>query len=89
MLRHLAGVERALQYKIYTGIECIYCEMAKQLLKDEGIEFKQMNLITKEQQQDFKALGFTTVPQVYDDEGNHIGGYNELAKKFKKTVYSL
>ena len=48
-----------------------------------------MNLITREQQQDFKALGFTTVPQVYDDEGNHIGGYNELAKKFKKTVYSL
>tara|TARA_B100001287_G_C22570614_1_gene476057 strand:+ start:85 stop:243 length:159 start_codon:yes stop_codon:yes gene_type:complete len=30
-----------------------------------------------------RLANLRTVPQIYDDEGNHIGGYDELRKKFR------
>lgn len=31
----------------------------------------------------FKKAGITTVPQVWDIKGNHIGGYEELQQHLK------
>jgi glutaredoxin len=32
-----------------------------------------------------KEQGLKTVPQIYDEGNNHIGGYTDLLKTFKKV----
>jgi len=68
-------------YKIYSTLNCVYCELARSALNENNIEFMEIKLDTTEKKQSFKDEGFKTVPQIYDDEGNHIGGWNELRKK--------
>ena len=68
-------------WKIYTYNNCSYCNLAKILMMEKDIKFKEIELITTEQKQSFKAEGFRTVPQIYDADGNHVGGYEELRKK--------
>jgi len=70
------------EYKIYTKSGyCGYCDAAKVLMREKNIRFKEVKLVTVEQKQFFRDEGFSTVPQIYDDEGNHIGGYDDLRKK--------
>ena len=70
------------EYKIYTKSGyCGYCDAAKVLMRENNIQFKEVKLVTVEQKKSFRDEGFSTVPQIYDDEGNHIGGYDDLRKK--------
>ena len=58
---------------------CNYCEAAKNLLSNKGIEFENL-VIGKDIDRDQvleKANGWTTVPLVFVD-GQMIGGFNEL-----------
>ena len=68
-------------YKVYSTLNCVYCELARAALNEKNIEFEDIKLDTDEKKQFFKEQGFRTVPQIYDDEDNHIGGWDELKKK--------
>ena len=66
-------------YTIYTTETCGYCYAAKKLLSSHNIEYKEINLNTTEKKMDFKEeTGLKTVPQIYTDSGDHIGGYDDL-----------
>jgi glutaredoxin len=66
-------------YNIYTQNQCNFCTMAKQIMFDQNIDFMEINVQYDDQAKDFmKEQGFKTVPQIYDNDGNHIGGYNDL-----------
>jgi len=66
---------------IITRNQCNFCDTAKALLKGKGFSFVTYNvqepsskwLLTL-----IKQAGYTTVPQVFDPQGNHIGGYTKL-----------
>ena len=46
------------------------------LLNQYGIDFEEKHL-DGNRLENFKKQ-FTTLPQIYDDEENHIGGYQDL-----------
>lgn len=56
---------------------CRACDEAKRLLDDRDLPYIEHKLETAEQKSDFKAQGFTTVPQIWLD-GEHIGGRDQL-----------
>jgi glutaredoxin 3 len=63
---------------IYTTSNCPFCHAAKDLLKNKGVSFKEIDVSDDD---DFDALvertGWKTVPQIFI--GNEmIGGYREL-----------
>ena len=74
-------------YKIYTRNSCIYCDMAKVLLKENDIDFMEINIdFDNEEKLLLKEQGHKTVPQIYDEGNNHIGGYTDLLDIFKKEI---
>lgn len=58
---------------------CPYCDKAKALFAEEGIEVQVNVLDTREKFEAFKAEGFSTVPQIWEGD-HHIGGYDDLVK---------
>ena len=66
--------------KIYTGMWCPYCTMAKRLLNAKGAEFEEID-VTMNAPERAKmielASGRTSVPQIFIN-GSHIGGSDEL-----------
>lgn len=62
------------------GIEaCPSCRKAKDLLKRKKIEFTYINLDEHPDKfNKLQDLGLKTVPQVFDGDGNHVGGYEAL-----------
>jgi len=71
-------------YKIYSTKSCGYCTMAKKIIKNKDIEYEEIHV-----DEDASGLAhlrsnnLKTVPQIYDSEGNHIGGYMELREHLK------
>jgi glutaredoxin 3 len=68
---------------IYSKPNCPYCVNAKKLLELKGIPFEEKVLdvdFTREQLLE-KFPEAKTFPQVIL-EGEHVGGYTDLAKKF-------
>ena len=64
---------------MYTTAWCGYCERAKALLEQRGLEYDEIRV---DEQPDFRAklqelTGGWTVPQIVID-GRPIGGYSEL-----------
>lgn len=75
-------------YTIYGSKTCTWCEQAKQLLKRNLLAFEYIDLTAEGNEEllhDFKAKGFSTVPQIYNGE-EHIGGFQELAKSLGGTA---
>ena len=71
---------------IYTGPVCNYCDAAKRLLKRNNLEFKDIDVSTKDGLRDEmtkKANGRRTIPQIFFND-EHIGGYQEL-RELEKT----
>ena len=65
---------------MYTGPMCNFCEAAKRLLLRNNLEFKEIDISTKEGLRDEminKANGKRTIPQIFFDD-HHVGGYQEL-----------
>jgi len=61
---------------IYTKDNCIWCKMLKNLLKKNNINYKEI-LLTVETFEIFKfEKNLLTVPQLYNNETQLIGGYN-------------
>ena len=65
---------------VYMGPMCAFCDAAKRLLLRNNLEFKEIDISTKEglrEEMIKKANGKRTIPQIFFDE-HHVGGYVEL-----------
>jgi glutaredoxin 3 len=70
---------------VWSKKDCGYCVMAKNLLRNQGVEYEERNISegpwTKEQL--LEAVPHArTLPQIILD-GNLIGGYEQLKKHFE------
>lgn len=65
--------------EVYTIDNCSYCAAAKNLLRERGLSFKEINI--DGDQDKIKELinktGHRTMPQIFID-GRFIGGFTEL-----------
>ena len=66
---------------VWSNIGCHFCEMAKTLLKQKGIEYEERNLAKNWKIQDLLevAPGARSVPQIFVDD-KYIGGYDNLVE---------
>ena len=65
--------------RIYTASYCSFCRHAKELLRERGIAFEEIDVTADARTREWLvgATGRRTVPQVFVGE-NPIGGYEEL-----------
>ena len=71
---------------MYTDPLCNFCEAAKRLLLRNNLEFKEIDISTKENLREEmvkKANGKRTIPQIFFED-QHVGGYVELRELEKK-----
>ena len=72
---------------MYTGPLCNFCEAAKRLLIRNNLNYKEIDISTKDGLRDEmikKANGKRTIPQIFFDD-YHVGGYQELRELEKKN----
>ena len=65
---------------MYSGPMCAFCEAAKRLLLRNNLEFKEIDISSKDGLRDEmiqKANGKRTIPLIFFND-EHIGGYQEL-----------
>jgi len=68
-------------YVIITRDQCNFCDDAKVLMKGKGIQYVEYNIQSDSSKwllSLLKRSSITTVPQVFNDKGTHIGGYTDL-----------
>lgn len=59
---------------VFTSSTCPYCTMAKDYLKDKGVEFEEKNVQTDAQARDeLMAKGYTGVPVIVIDNEEIVG----------------
>ena len=65
-------------FKIFTKDNCSWCTKAKEILKENNIEYKEHNIDEDHtSKMVLKALRLKTVPQIWNDD-LHLGGYRQL-----------
>jgi glutaredoxin 3 len=64
---------------IYTTSMCCYCHRAKDLLRQKGVQFVEIDASARDVRADMiqKAGGRTSVPQIWIG-GDHVGGCDDL-----------
>jgi len=71
-------------YVLVGRVDCPHCSNAMGLLRDSRIAVQYYSLNDSKWVLDlFKKSGIKTVPQIWDAEGNHVGGYTELRTLLK------
>lgn len=72
--------------KIYTSPTCPYCLMAKTFMKNNGIEFEEIDVSGNEQvaMEIIKKSGHIGVP-IIEVNGSYIAGFDE--EELKKKLY--
>ena len=71
---------------VITRNNCKFCEEAKTFLKGKGLYHTTYNIEDKSSKWVLTLLkkgNLLTVPQIFDTEGNHIGGYEKLVEWFQ------
>ena len=70
---------------IWSNVGCHFCEMAKTLLKQKGIEYEERNIAKdwKTEQLLEAVPNARTVPQIFIDN-KYIGDYNKLVEFFNE-----
>jgi len=71
-------------YIIITGDQCKFCTKAKHLLREKKVGFTAYSISSPSSKwllTLMKEAGMTTVPQIWDNEGRHVGGYTELKER--------
>lgn len=65
--------------KMYTKIDCPYCDLAKDLFNKKGVLFQDIAIDNDpvKREEMIKRSGRTTVPQIFID-AQHIGGCDDL-----------
>jgi glutaredoxin 3 len=74
--------EKIMKAIVWSKYHCPYCDQAKALLKQKGIEFEEKKIgdgFTKEDLLEAVPTA-RTVPQIFLD-GELVGGFTELRKK--------
>ena len=74
---------------IYSSILCPYCNMAKKILQDRNLEFDEIIIDNKPEiksEMERKSFGKKTVPQIFENNGENIGGYTELWELIKPNL---
>ena len=68
---------------VWSNVGCHFCEMAKTLLKQKGIEYEERNIaLDWKVEQLLEAVpNARTVPQIFVDD-KYIGDYNKLVEFF-------
>jgi glutaredoxin len=68
-------------YKIYSKAGCIFCDAAMELLEKHNIAYEEIKVQLNEDAMNlFRQRKWKTVPQIINDKGTHIGGYDDLKK---------
>ena len=72
--------------KIYTTVYCSWCQRAKALLDQHGIDYTEVNVTEDRalQKEMIERSGRQSVPQIFFDE-EHIGGYDDLVRHLQNT----
>jgi len=76
-----------MSYVVVGTDKCEFCTKAKHLLREKGIGFTAYSLSSQSSKwllTLIKQAGMTTVPQIWDSEGIHIGGYTELVQHLER-----
>ena len=66
---------------VISSDKCNFCTKAKELLREKGLPFTEYNLNSGSSKWLLTLLRIAelkTVPQVFNMNGTHIGGYTEL-----------
>jgi len=72
-------------YVILGTDNCKFCTKAKHLLREKRVGFTAYSLSSPSSKwllTLMKEAGMTTVPQIWDNEGHHVGGYTQLKERF-------
>jgi glutaredoxin 3 len=77
------------EWVIYTKKDCVYCEAAKTLLKQNGLSFIDINVNDLNKSDIYKLIDASTnsyryFPIIFKDN-RFIGGYNELNEFFEEN----
>ena len=73
-----------MKYRIYGTSSCSFCDKAKDLLNSKNLEYDFINIQEDEDGFEvFVKMGYRTVPQIIDPNGQFIGGYDKLVQSFK------
>jgi len=72
---------------VWSKYDCPYCDQAKALLKNKGIEFEEKKIGDGYTKEDLLEAVPTarSVPQIFLD-GELVGGFTELRKKLTESV---
>lgn len=72
---------------VWSKYQCPYCDQAKALLKQKGIEFEERKIGDGWTKEDLLEAVPTarTVPQIFLD-GNLVGGFTELKAKLTEST---
>lgn len=72
--------------RVFTKVNCPWCDKAKELLTEKGIEFKEVKLDNQNTaalfRRNMSRAGYgvpSTVPQIFVDD-TYVGGYEDLVK---------
>lgn len=75
-------------YVILGAPNCKFCTKAKHLLREKRVGFTAYSLddpSSKWLLTLIKEAGMTTVPQIWDSNGDYIGGYTELLQHLERN----
>jgi glutaredoxin len=75
-----------MSYVVVGTDKCEFCTKAKNLLRERGVGFTAYSLSSQSSKwllTLIKQAGMTTVPQIWDNNGDYIGGYTELKEKLE------
>lgn len=71
-------------YTIYSKAGCIFCDAAMELLDKKDLPYVEVKVTNSEAAMNlFKERKWKTVPQIFDGQGNHVGGYQDLKESFE------
>lgn len=75
--------------EIFTGPGCSYCQNAKTLLSEHGLDYHERDMSQPEIQSEFaeRLPREKSIPQIFID-GEHIGGYEDLRLRLSNTTDS-
>ena len=70
---------------VWSNVGCHFCEMAKNLLKQKGIEYEERNLAKEWKIQQLLEVvpNARTVPQIFVDD-EYVGGYQDLVEYLQR-----
>ena len=70
-------------FTIYTKPNCNYCVKAKDLLIMKGEPFLEIDISENtDARERLKSRGFKTVPQIFYPDGEHLGNYHTLERRY-------